>query len=530
MWNWCASGCCHSADWSAGDRKRCDRVHRRDRVARALLAVESPRPADVGQRGVVVVGVVAGVRGVVPVAGRHPVVGPLLLAGRAEDPAGVVLGRGDDRLLEAGLAEAGQRGGLLLVDRRVVAPAEVKHAGVVAQPLPDRQRRLIHHVVILGRHAAPAGRWLPLVAALEAGVDQDAGPVHLVVEVLRHLLALGPDPVQAHGLDHRDLARQVGRRVVQEQVLRPAARAVVKRHAVDLEDPDALGRLRRRLGQVRADLPDAEFHRRRRVGRAGAAGSTGRARHGAGNAGAQRVERLAAHLVRPPQPRVLDDERGVARRGERHRRARAGRERDRPRYLDAGPAARRRDRRGHDARLRRAGVVGHVRVHGQRRRGHVRRVILRDVGVGDAQRVRDVQLDGELNARVVIRRYLGPVHVVEREHRRRVVRVQLQGQHVLAGAEQARDVEGVAGVVALDGGLGRDLGAVDPDVGLPDDPVDDEPGVLARLEVRRRTRYGTTTARRIAGPCRRPGWSSAGRSTWSGCRSRTRCAGRPCPG
>ena len=49
----------------------------------------------------------------------------------------------------------------------------------------------------------------------------------------------------------------------------------------------------------------------------------------------------------------------------------------------------------------------------------------------------------------------------------------------VAGSQQARHVECVAGVVALDGRLGRDLGAVHPDVGLPDDAVDHELGVLA---------------------------------------------------
>ena len=60
----------------------------------------------------------------------------------------------------------------------------------------------------------------------------------------------------------------------------------------------------------------------------------------------------------------------------------------------------------------------------------------------------------------------------------------LQGQGVGAAgvcgtAEQVRDVEGVAGVVALDGGLRGHLGAVDPDVGLAHHAVDDQLGVLA---------------------------------------------------
>src|SRR5271166_1908321 len=131
-------------------------------------------------------------RGVVPVAGWYPVVRALLLTGRPEDAAGVVLGGGDDRVLEARLAEACQRGDFLLVDRVVVAPAEVQHTRVVAQLLADGQRGLVHHVVVLRCDASPAAGWLPFVAALETRVDQYAGPVHLLVEVLWHLLSLGP--------------------------------------------------------------------------------------------------------------------------------------------------------------------------------------------------------------------------------------------------------------------------------------------------------------------------------------------------
>ena len=205
------------------------------------------------------------------------------------------------------------RGDLLLLDRLVVAPAEVDHARVVAQLLADGQRGQVHDVELLRGDAPAAARGLPLVAALEARVDQDAGPVHLVVEVLRHLLALGPDPVQAHALDHRDLVGQVGRRVVQEQVLRPAAAPEVERHAVDLEDPDPVGRLGRRRGQVGGHRADAEQHR------AGHVGDLAVRRHPR----AQPVQRLAAHLVGPPQLRVAQGELRIGAGGEGDRAGRA---------------------------------------------------------------------------------------------------------------------------------------------------------------------------------------------------------------
>ena len=46
---------------------------------------------------------------------------------------------------------------------------------------------------------------LPRVAALEAAVDQDPGAIHLLVEVVGHLLALGTNPVQSKIFDQRYL-------------------------------------------------------------------------------------------------------------------------------------------------------------------------------------------------------------------------------------------------------------------------------------------------------------------------------------
>ena len=62
----------------------------------------------------------------------------------------------------------------------------------------------------------------------------------------------------------------------------------------------------------------------------------------------------------------------------------------------------------------------------------------------------------------------------------RVVRVDLERDGVGAATQQLRDVEAVLGVVALHAAGRRDLGAVDPHVGLADDPVDDEIGVPPR--------------------------------------------------
>ena len=131
-----------------------DRVERGDRVAGARLGVERPGAADVGAAGVARVVV----RGVVPVARRHPVVRALLLARRASCGAALVLSRGDQRVLEVGLLEALQRYRLLAPGRLVVAPAEVQDAGVVAQVLADRQRRELQdrEVVVARSGRCPA--------------------------------------------------------------------------------------------------------------------------------------------------------------------------------------------------------------------------------------------------------------------------------------------------------------------------------------------------------------------------------------
>ena len=135
------------------------------------------------------------------------------------------------------------------------------------------------------------------------------------------------------------------------------------------------------------------------------------------------------------------------------------------------------------AGLARRCMVGDVGLERERRAGQIRRVVLHDVRVAQRQRAGRVQLDRELDAGVVVGRDLRPVDVVEREHRVRVVRVDLERERVHAGSEQARDVERVPRVVALHRVLSRDLRAVDPHVRLPDDPVDDQVGVprAARL-------------------------------------------------
>ena len=159
-----------------GRHEPVQRVQGRNGVPATLLAVVAPRAARVRLGRVVLVDA-----GAVPVARRHPVVGPFPLPGRAELRAAVVLGRGDERVLEVRPVEGGQRHGLLLPGRLRVAPLEAEHAGMVAQVLPDGQRRKRHDLEI-GRAGQVALLELPPVAALVPGVDEDAGPVHLLEE------------------------------------------------------------------------------------------------------------------------------------------------------------------------------------------------------------------------------------------------------------------------------------------------------------------------------------------------------------
>ena len=164
------------------------------------------------------------------------------------------------------------------------------------------------------------------------------------------------------------------------------------------------------------------------------AGATADAWPPAETRGLQLVERLAAHLIRPPQLRMVHDQLAEGGRAERDRLAGPGGERDLLRDLDRRAAARRADGRRDGAGLPDRGVVGDVRVHRERGAAQVRRVVLGDVGVGDAERAGDAELDRELDAGVVVRRDLVPVHVIEGEHRVRVVRVQLQRERVSAAA------------------------------------------------------------------------------------------------
>jgi hypothetical protein len=75
---------------------------------------------------------------------------------------------------------------------------------VVAQVLADRERREPEDVEVVVRGQA-AVLQLPRVTALKAAVDQDPGAIHLLVEVVGHLLALGANPVQSKILDQRYL-------------------------------------------------------------------------------------------------------------------------------------------------------------------------------------------------------------------------------------------------------------------------------------------------------------------------------------
>src|SRR5215469_9426170 len=352
-----------------GRHEPAQRVKGGDGVSSALFAVVAPRAARVGLGRVVLVVV----PGLVPVAGRNPVVGAFLLPGYAELRAAVVLGRGDDRVGEVRLPERGQRDGLLLGRRLRVAPLEAEHAGVVAQVLPDGQRREPHDLEVRGA-GQMALLQLPRVAALVAGVDQDPGPVHLLEKIAGHDVALEPDRVHAHVLHQRDLPGGVGRRVVQEEVRGESAAADDDRYAVDLEGP------------------------------------------------------------RP--------------------------------------------------RLRCGGVVGYVGPDGQRGAGQARGATLQHVRVAVGQRPVDGELDGELDAGVVVRGDLVPVHVIDREHRVRVVRVDLDRERVRAPADQPGDGEAEPGVAAGDGAGGRHPVTVDPHAGRADHAVDDQRGVLARPQAR----------------------------------------------
>ncbi len=151
------------------------------------------------------------------------------------------------------------------------------------------------------------------------------------------------------------------------------------------------------------------------------------------------------------------------------------------------------------------------------------RVALDDVDVRDGKRRRAVKLDGELDAGVVVGRDLGPVDVVEREHRVRVVGVQPDGERVGAAVHEPGHVVHVLGVGALQGAVPGDLAAVDPQVRLADDPVDDEARVRGRpcaerraepprhREARDRVRADATSCSRssASGWWRRRRWGSA---------------------
>ena len=197
---------------------------------------------------------------------------------------------------------------------------------MVAQVLADRQRRVAEHRQLLGGGGGASAE-LPGVAALEAAVDQDAGPIHLLVEVVWHLLALGPETVQAEVLDQPDLVRGVRDGIAQEQVLRPAAAPEHERHPVDYELARPVwceSSAGRGTNQPRRDLADAEclgFAVRRVMAPAD--------RH------RQAVQRLAAHLVGPPHAGMVDEQPRVVARGEGERLGGAGSDGHGPADADA---------------------------------------------------------------------------------------------------------------------------------------------------------------------------------------------------
>ena len=276
-----------------------ERVQRRDRRAGAGLGLEGPGAAAVDERaaGARVRARAAGAVEAVRVARREPVVRAFLHARRAERRRRLVLRRRHQRDVEVGVLHALDDARLLCRRRDVVAPAVEDHAGVVALLAAERQRGVVVDVVVLGR---PAVRVLPVVAAQEAAVDEQALLVHLVVEGVRLVVALEAQAVEPHRLDQADLMVQARLGVAQEHVgVHHSAAAEDERLAVDREPARAVVGLGALGGEPRLDRADAERARARVRGRAAL-----RRLH------RELVERLIAHLVRPPQLRVGDVDRG----------------------------------------------------------------------------------------------------------------------------------------------------------------------------------------------------------------------------
>ena len=73
----------------------------------------------------------------------------------------------------------------------------------------------------------------------------------------------------------------------------------------------------------------------------------------------------------------------------------------------------------------------------------------------------------------------------QREHRERVVWVDLQRNLVRAGFDQTRDVKAPARVVTGEGTVGSDVASVEPETRPPNDTVHDELGRFTGLRVRR---------------------------------------------
>src|SRR5262249_2974389 len=141
---------------------------------------------------------------------------------------------------------------------RVIAPAHVQRARVIAEVLAKPERRTVQHIKLLRRqHRPPAD--LPGVTTLEAGVVQDASLVELGVEVVRHEVTLKSDRIDAHALHELDLVGNVTRRIVQEEVGRESAAANDERLTVDQELAHSSGCIRPSTDEAARNRADTEL-------------------------------------------------------------------------------------------------------------------------------------------------------------------------------------------------------------------------------------------------------------------------------
>ncbi len=173
--------------------------------------------------------------------------------------------------------------------RGIVASVEPhQQAGMAAQAINLVPQRLLCDFKI-GR--LPLRPSLPGIATAPAGHDQDALPICQVEKLLSFQLALEPDGVEAHVAHVAEFILQALRVFAEHQVRSPAAAANQNVLAVDVEDASAnrievgsdFANAKLALGAVAQPAAGLEFHR-------------------------ERMQVRLAHLRRPPQARVRQDE------------------------------------------------------------------------------------------------------------------------------------------------------------------------------------------------------------------------------